>query len=395
MVPFVDLRRQNLPLGQEIQEVVSRALDSSGFILGREVEAFEREFAAYCGARFGVGVGNGTDALTLALAALGVGRGDCVLTVANTFIATAEAITNRGATPGFIECGRADRNMDPVELERHLRQRCRRGGRGELMDIRTGGRLKAVIPVHLYGYPADMDAIRELAHAEGLAVVEDAAQAHGARYKGRPVGGIGDCGCFSFYPAKNLGALGDAGMVVTNDERLQATLRLLRDHGKASKYDHAVVGYNSRLDAVQGAVLALKLRHLDVWNEARRTRATEYARLLAPLPLTLPLEEEGRTPVYHLYVVKTPDRGGLIAALEAAGMGFGLHYPTALHLTEAYRALGYRRGEFPISEEHADEVVSLPMFAEITAVEVARVAEAVARHLTPRKMPLAEAEGAL
>ncbi len=377
MVPFVDLRRQHLPLARDIHGWLEEALHSSAFILGRQVALFEEEFAAYCGARFGVGVGNGTDALTLALAALGVGPGDCVLTVPNTFIATAEAISNCGATPAFVDCHPATCTMDPEGLERHLRLRCRRGAGGALIDIRTGCRLRAVVPVHLYGHPADMEAICELAHAEGLAVVEDAAQAHGALYRGRRVGGLGECGCFSFYPAKNLGAVGDAGIVVTSDELLARRLRLLRDHGKAGKHEHVLAGYNSRLDELQAGVLRLKLRYLDGWNEARRSRAADYARLLAGGLLTLPAEEEGCTGVYHLYVVRTAERDSLMEALEAAGIGCGIHYRVPLHLTPAYAKLGYRRGEFPVAEQRAEEILSLPMFAEMRAEEVEEVAAAV------------------
>jgi dTDP-4-amino-4,6-dideoxygalactose transaminase len=377
MVPFVDLRRQHASLKYEIQGWLDEALDSSAFILGPQVAEFEREFARYCGARFGVGVGNGTDAITLALAALGVGQGDCVVTVPNTFIATAEAVSRCGAVPAFVECDAANYTMDPAELERYLRLRCRRSGAGELIDIRSSHRLRAVVPVHLYGYPADMDAICELARAEGLAVVEDAAQAHGAKYKGRRVGGLADCGCFSFYPAKNLGAIGDAGMVVTSDERLERRLRLLRDHGRASKHEHVLPGCNSRLDEIQAAVLRLKLRHLEEWNRVRRARARHYAGLLEASLLTLPVEEEGREPVYHLYVVRTLERDSLAQALAARDIGCAVHYPVPLHLTPAYGHLGYRRGEFALSEQYAGEVLSLPMFAEMTPEEVQEVADAV------------------
>jgi dTDP-4-amino-4,6-dideoxygalactose transaminase len=379
-VPFVDLKRQHGPLREEIHERLDEALDTSAFILGEQVALLEAEFAAYCGARYGIGVGNGTDALTLALAALGVERGDCVLSVPNTFIATAEAISNCGATPVFVDCDAATYTMDPAEFDRHLRLRCRRNGGGELIDIRTGGRLRAVIPVHLYGYPADMDAINEVAHSARLAVVEDAAQAHGALYRGRRVGGLGDCACFSFYPGKNLGAAGDAGMVVTNDERVRERLRLLRDHGKASKYEHVIPGYNSRLDEIQAAILRLKLRHLDDWNATRRMRAAEYGRLLAPSILSLPPEEGQTTPVYHLYVVRLPGREMLMEALSAAGIGCGIHYPVPVHLSPAYSHLGYRKGELPVSEQYAEEVLSLPMFAEMRAEEVETVADAVLNH---------------
>jgi len=381
MVPFVDLRRQHGPLRRELAACLEEVLSTSSFILGRQLARFEEEFARYCDARFGVGVANGTDALTLALAAVGVERGDAVITAPNTFIATAEAITNCGATPVFADCHPDNYTLDPAGLERHLRLRCRHNAAGDLIDIRTGGRLRAVIPVHLYGYPADMEAICELARGEGLAVVEDAAQAHGALYQGRRVGGLGDCGCFSFYPAKNLGALGDGGMVVTSSQRLCQRLRLLRDHGQLSKHEHAVVGYNSRLDELQAAVLRVKLPHLDRWNAARRERAADYARLLAASLLALPVEEEGRSPVYHLYVVRTPERDSLLSALEAAGIGHGLHYPVPIHLSAAYSHLGYRRGELPIAEQCAEEVVSLPMFAELTAGEAAEVAAVVQRRL--------------
>jgi dTDP-4-amino-4,6-dideoxygalactose transaminase len=377
MVPFVDLRRQHAALKEAVMAAVAEALETSSFIQGRELALFEQEFADYCGARFGVGVANGTDALTLALLAVGVGPGDAVITAANTFIATAEAIGACGATPVFLDCEAATFTLDPLGLERHLRLRCRRSASGELIDLRTGGRLRAVIPVHLYGCPADMDATCELVRGEGIAVVEDAAQAHGALYHGRRVGGLGECGCFSFYPAKNLGAIGDGGMVVTSDKRLNRRLRLWRDHGQAAKHEHVLAGRNSRLDEIQAAVLRLKLRHLEAWNEARRLRAADYARLLASSLLALPVEDDGRRPVYHLYVVRTPERATLTAALDGAGIGWGIHYPVPLHLSPAYSHLGYRRGELPVCEQLAEEVISLPMFAELTGAEVEEVAAAM------------------
>jgi len=390
MIPFVDLWRQHAPLARDIHAWLEEALRQSAFILGRQVALFEQEFAGYCGARFGVGVANGTDALTLALRGLGVGPGDCVLTVPNSFIATAEAVTNCGATPAFVEVDPVTYTMDPAQLERYLRLSCRRNAKGELIDIRTGGRLRAVIPVHLYGHPADMDATCELARGEGLVVIEDAAQAHGALYKGRRVGSLGDCACFSFYPAKNLGAMGDAGMVVTGDEKLYRRLTLLRDHGKAAKYEHAVVGCNSRLDELQAGVLRFKLSRLDAWNAARRERAADYARLLPAAFLDLPETAEGCEPVYHLYVVRVANREALTDSLSRQGIGWGIHYPVALHLTTAYSHLGYRRGEFPIAEQYADEIVSLPMFAELTTDEVAEVASAVLAHLGIPHLAVAE-----
>lgn len=380
MVPLVDLRRQHAGLKEAIQEAVDRALANSAFVLGLELALFEQEFARYCEAEFAVGVGNGTDALTLALQALGVGPGDGVVTSPLTFIATAEAVSACGAVPVFVDCQEATCTLDPIELERYLRLNCRRGASGNYTDLRTGATLKAIVPVHLYGLPADMEAIGEAARDCGLAVVEDACQAHGARCHGRRVGSLGRCACFSFYPAKNLGALGDGGMVVTNDERLAERVRLLRDHGKVSKYEHAVVGRNSRLDDLQAAVLRLKLRHLDDWNRGRRARAAEYAVLLADTPLGLPEEPEGREHAYHLYVVRAAEREPLVASLTAADIGWGIHYPTALHRTPAYRHLGWREGDFPVSERLAAEVVSLPMFAELTPQEAAEVAGAVRGH---------------
>jgi dTDP-4-amino-4,6-dideoxygalactose transaminase len=364
-VPFVDLQAQYRSIKAEVDAAVQRVLDTSAFILGREVETFERAFAEYVGARECVGVSNGTAAIQLALQACGVGAGDEVIVPANTFFATAEAVSTAGATPVFVDCDPVTYNLDPARIDEAVTERTR-----------------AVIPVHLYGQPADLDAVFAAAGRHNLLVVEDAAQAHGARYKGARVGARGAAGCFSFYPGKNLGAYGEGGAVVTNDPQVARRLRMLRDHGSEQKYRHEMVGYNFRLEGMQGAVLSVKLKHLDDWNALRRRHAARYRELLAPLAasgaLALPAEADYAEHVYHLFVVQTGARDAVQRYLSAAGVHTGIHYPVPVHLQPAYASLGHKEGDFPNAESQAGRVLSLPMFAELKEHQLKYVADAIA-----------------
>ncbi len=336
-------------------------LDSAQFINGPEVSNFEQRFAAFCGTEFAVGVGNGTDALTLTLKALGVGPGDEVITTANTFIATAETIVVVGATPVFVDVDPAHYNMT-----------------AEGLSAAITPRTKAAIPVHLYGQPAPMAEIMEVARRRSIKVIEDAAQAHGAEYNGKRAGSWGDAAAFSFYPAKNLGAYGDAGAVVTNDEELAVAVRMLRDHGRTDKYLHEYVGVNSRLDTLQAAVLGVKLNHMEEWNEARRAVAAKYDAALGEFPwLTLPAQMPGGRHVYHLYVVRSDRREELRQHLSDSGIGVGIHYPVPLHLQPAFRALGYGMGDFPVSERLAGSILSIPMYPEVSEALSHRVVQTI------------------
>jgi len=360
-VPFVDLKAQYQSIKDEIDAAVARVIQNTSFILGPEVEAFEQAFAEYVGARFCLGLNSGTAALHLALLAGGIGAGDEVIVPANSFFATAEAVSLVGATPVFVDADPMSYTIDIAKIEKAIT-----------------GRTRAIIPVHLYGQSADLDPIFEIARRRNLLVVEDAAQAHGAQYKGRRVGALGDVGCFSFYPGKNLGAYGEGGAVVTNDERLAHRVRLLRDHGSEKKYRHEIVGYNFRLEGIQGAVLNVKLRHLDRWNELRRQHAARYTELLKGTNLTLPLEMDYARHVYHVYVIQTEARDDLQRKLADAGIQTGIHYPIPIHLQPAYSSLGHKQGDFPESERQSNRVLSLPMFAELTDEQIHTVADAIA-----------------
>lgn len=356
-VPLVDLKAQYISIKSDIDDAISGVLENTQFIGGEEVHSFEQEFAEFSGVRHAIGVGNGTDAITLVLKALGVGAGDEVITVANTFIATAEAISSLGATPVFVDVDPSHFNMSPESLEDAITERT-----------------KAIIPVHLYGQPAPMDAICAIAQRHGLYVVEDSAQAHGSTYKGKPVGAWGDAGTFSFYPGKNLGAYGDAGAVVTNDDLLAERIRMIRDHGRTGKYIHEHVGVNSRLDTIQAAILRVKLRHLGEWTERRRNIASVYTKLLASSEeVEAPQELDGGKHVYHLYVVQSDDREGLQSSLAEHGVASGIHYPVPLHVQPAYSHLGYSKGQFPVSERLADRILSLPMYPELTEETAGRI----------------------
>jgi dTDP-4-amino-4,6-dideoxygalactose transaminase len=385
-VPFVDLVAPHQALRGELRLVFEQVLDTAGFVGGPLVEGFERDFAEACQSRFCVGTSSGTDALRFALVAAGVRPRDTVVTVPLTFIATTEAVSQAGAWFDLVDVDELTYTMDPAKLGEYLARRCRRDRRtGRLVSRRTGSPVTAIVPVHLYGQMADMDPILELAADHGLAVVEDACQAQGAEYLSkregvwRKAGSMGRAAAFSFYPAKNLGACGEAGAVTTDDAEIARTCRMLRDHGQPAKYAHDFEGWNGRLDAIQAGILRAKLRHLGSWNEQRRAHARRYGELLGDADgiLALPFEPPWSRPVYHLYVVRVADRDRLQRDLCAAEIGTGIHYPTPLHLLKAYEHLGMRRGEFPVAERTAAEVLSLPMFPELTVGQQ----EAVARQL--------------
>jgi dTDP-4-amino-4,6-dideoxygalactose transaminase len=359
-VPFVDLRRQYLSIKEEIDAGLARVLDQTSFVLGREVEAFEASFAEYVGARFCVGLNSGTAAIQLAVMACGLKTGDEVVLPAYTFFATAEGVSTAGATPVFVDSDPVSYNIDVSKIEAAITERTR-----------------AIMPVHLYGQSADMDPILEIAKRHGLLVIEDAAQAHGSLYKGRRTGALGRAGCFSFYPGKNLGAYGEGGAVVTDDAEIARQVRLLRDHGSERKYHHEIIGYNFRLEGMQGAVLSVKLRYLDKWNELRRAHAAHYGELLRESGLVLPRETAYARHVYHLYVVQTDARDYLQQKLSGKGVQTGIHYPIPVHLQPAYSFLSHKRGDFPEAERQSGRVLSLPMFPELTDEELAQVAEAI------------------
>lgn len=360
IVPFLDLKAQYQPIKTEVHEALQKVLDECSFILGNEVASFEQEFAAYCETSHGVAMNSGTSALHLALLAAGVGPGDEVITVPFTFVATVAAILYAGARPVFVD-------IDPRSFTMDVRQ----------LAAAVTDRTKAILPVHLYGQAADMDPIIEIARHYGLVVIEDAAQAHGAEYKGRRVGGIGDLGCFSFYPGKNLGAYGEGGMVVTNSPDYTRTMQMLRDWGQERKYSHILKGYNYRMEGMQGAILRVKLRYLEAWTEARRTHATRYNQLLGDVEVQTPVELDSRRHVYHVYAIQTPHRDTLQTKLQAHGIQTGIHYPVPVHLQPAYADLGYGKDAFPHSEKAAREVLSLPMYAELSDEQIAIVSTAV------------------
>lgn len=364
MIPFVDLKAQYVAIQPEIDAAIRRVVSRADFILGEEVDSFEREFAAFCQAKHCVGVASGTAALYLALLACGIGPGNEVITTPHTFTATAEAILHAGAKAVFVDIESHGYNLDPAQIE-----------------AAVTSKTKAILPVHLYGQPADMKPILEIAQRRGLRVIEDAAQAHGARYQGRPVGTWGDAACFSFYPAKNLGAYGDAGAVITNDPKIADTVRLLRNHGRLEKYEHLVPGYGERLDALQAAILRAKLPHLAEWNARRNNHARLYRELLRGHDIVLPQEQADTTPVYHLFVISVSNRERLQLHLKAQGIQTGVHYPIPLHLQPVYKRLGYRQGDFPRAERAARTVLSLPMYPELSDEQISRVVAAVMQAL--------------
>ena len=367
-VPFLDLVSQHRRLKAELLAVAERAIDSAGFVGGPVVDQFELEFAAACQSRHAIGVASGTDALRFALQSLGVGPGSSVITVPNTFIATAAAITQAGGAVEFVDVDPETCLMDPNRLEDFLRRRSRQGG----------PRPRVVLPVHLYGQPADMQAIVDIARRYEMKVLEDAAQAHGSVYRGRPAGSLGDAAAFSFYPGKNLGACGEGGAVTTNDAEIARHVRLLRDHGRDTKYTHVIEGYNGRLDALQAGFLLVKLKHLAEGNACRRQRAEFYDEALRQMPRVRPVAMlDDRVSSRHLYVVRCVARGELQQFLADRQIATGVHYPVPLHLQACYARLGYRKGDFPTAEEACEQVLSLPLFPEISQAQVARVVEAV------------------
>lgn len=359
-IPLVDLKAGFRPVRDELMKAIEDVFAGMNLYLGPNGESFEQEFASYCGARYGIGVGSGTEAIHYALLACGIGQGDEVITAPNTFFATAEAIVQTGATPVFADIDPVTFTIDPSEIQK-----------------KTTRRTKAVVPVHMYGQTADMNSIREIAGRQGLSIIEDACQAHGASLGDARAGSTGDAGCFSFYFTKNLGGYGEGGMVVTNQERIAEKIRLYRNHGQRSKYEHAVFGYNGRIDEIQAAILRIKLRHLEENNEKRRTLAEHYHTLLDDTPLALPREAPNRRHVYHLYVVRCPDRDALREYLHAGGIGTGIHYRIPVHLQEAARRLGYKPGDFPHAEKACSEILSLPMYPELDAGDQLSVADRV------------------
>jgi dTDP-4-amino-4,6-dideoxygalactose transaminase len=364
-VPFLDLKAQYETIRAEIAAALQEVLEKTAFAGGPFVEKFEKEFAPFCRTEHAVGVGNGTDALWAAMLGLGIGQGNEVITAANTFIATAEAISFCGAKPVFVDVDEKTCNMNP-----------------NLIEAAITPRTKAIIPVHLYGQMADMDPIMEIARKHKLLVIEDASQAHGAEYKGRRAGSIGHAGCFSFYPGKNLGAYGEAGAVVTNNAELARTVRMFRDHGQSKKYYHSIIGWNARMDGFQGAVLSVKLKHLPAWTEGRRKNAALYGRLLAGVKNTiLPTEASYGKHVYHIYAIRAQNRDALIKALQERDVHCAIHYPVPLHLQDAYSSLGYKKGDFPVTERVAEGLVSLPMFAELTQEQIETAAQELKRYV--------------
>jgi len=356
LIPFLDLKAQYRQIKPEIDAAIARAVESAQFVLGPDVAAFEERFAAYCNVGHCRAVNTGTSALHLALLAAGIGPGDEVITVSMTFVATTAAVLYTGARPVFVDVDPVTWTMNPA-----------------LIEAAITPRTKAILPVHLHGLMADMDPIMAIARRHGLVVIEDAAQAHGAEYKGRRAGSIGDLGCFSFYPGKNLGAFGEGGAVVTNQPELAHKISLLRDWGQEAKYNHVVAGYNYRMDGIQGAVLKVKMNHIESWTEARRSVAAQYDRLLAKLPFERPRPPAHCRHVYHVYAVRVPGRDDALKALQGSGIGAGIHYPVPVHLQKAYASLGYRPGDFPVTEKLADQFLSLPIYPELLPEQVAEV----------------------
>jgi dTDP-4-amino-4,6-dideoxygalactose transaminase len=440
-VPFLDLKVQYLSMKDEIHTAIQQVLDATAFAGGPFVAQFEKEFASFCGCREAIGMGSGTEALWLCLLALGIGPGDEVITAPNSFIATAEAITLCGATPAFVDVDPRTYTLDPNKLEEYLKKRVQGAGRrgqaetnsgqpsavsshsfassGALLkaegrsssesapqaqrsslpaplpstgnrgldgirlqprssNLQPGPRPSAVIPVHLFGQPADMDPILEIAKKYNLAVIEDACQAHGALYKGRKAGSLGDAGCFSFYPGKNLGAYGEAGAAVTNDPAMADRMRMIRDHGQSKKYHHELIGWNDRMDGIQGAILSAKLQNLSAWNEARRKNAHLYTKLLGEIDgVVVPKEAPYARHIYHIYSVRVQNRDRLMSALGEKDVSCGIHYPIPIHLTGAYKFMGLGKGSFPAAEKCADEFLSLPMYPELSEEQIEYVCSAI------------------
>lgn len=360
MIPFVDISRQDKKIRPKIKDAVENVINGGHFILGPQVLEFEEKFASYCGTKYSVGVASGTDAILIALRALNVGWGDEVIVPANTFISTVLPILYVGAKPILVDIDRKTYNLDPEQVEKRISKKT-----------------KAIIPVHLYGQIAEMDEILKIAKSNKLYIVEDACQAHGSIYKGQKAGSFGDIGCFSFYPGKNLGAYGDGGIVTTSDGKLAEKIRILRDVGQKEKYIHIVKGYNSRLDTLQAAILIVKLTQLDEWNRQRRSLASLYTQLLSSLDInvTVPFEPEYSKSNYHLYIARVDERDKLLEHLKTNGIMAGIHYPVPIHLHRALKDIGYKKGDFPISEEYASQIISLPIFPYLSNEEVKTIVE--------------------
>ena len=389
-IPFVDLVTPHIELQDELVAAFKTAIRTAAFIGGPAVEGFEREFAEYCGAQHCVGVSSGTDALRFALTGAGVQPGDIVLTVPHTFIATTEAISQAGARPDFVDVDARTYTMDPLKLRQYMETKCELDSRtGRYVHRTLGKPVTAVIPVHLYGQTADMDPILELADRFGLVVIEDACQAHGAEYfskkenRWRKAGSMGHAAAFSFYPGKNLGACGEGGAITTNDEKVARASKMLRDHGQSRKYHHEIEGYNGRLDAIQAGILSVKLRHLTEWNRRRQDAARRYDDMLSSFEEVIaPCQPDWSRSVYHLYVIRVQDREGLQKYLAEAHIHTGIHYPVALHLQQAYAHLGYKQGDFPVSEKAASEILSLPMYPQLEPSDQTRVIQTILEFLS-------------
>jgi dTDP-4-amino-4,6-dideoxygalactose transaminase len=382
-VPFLDLVTPHRALEEELVAEFRQAIRSAAFVGGAHVEAFEREFAAYCGSTYCIGVANGTDAVRFGLMASGVGRGDAVVTVSHTFIATVEAISQAGSDAEFVDIDARTYCMSPDALDEYLAGCAKDPASGRPLGTRSGKPIKAVVPVHLYGQVADMDAILSIAAHYDLLVIEDACQAHGAEYRSidrgwRRAGTFGTAAAFSFYPGKNLGACGEAGAVTTGDAQVARTIRMLREHGQAQKYYHDLAGYNGRLDTIQAAFLRIKLRHLDIWNAGRRVAAARYGELLGSTPgVVVPFESDRSKAAYHLYVIRHRERDALANHLKSQGVSTGLHYPLPIHLQKCYRHWDYATGSLPVTERVASEILSLPMFPGLSTEQQKRVAELI------------------
>jgi len=364
-IPFIDFKEQNRLIQTEVEAGFKKVIEKGDYILGEQAHLFESAFSKFCEAQYGVGVNSGTDALHLALMALDIQEGDEVIVPTHTFIATALCVSFCRAKPVFVDIEPDTYNIDPKSFQAAITKKT-----------------KAVIPVHIYGQPANMDEIASIARKHGIKIVEDAAQAHGSRYKGKRVGSLGDVACFSFYPTKSLGACGDAGMIVTSDKDIYEKALMLRDYGRQGRYEHKIKGTNSRLDTIQAVVLNAKLKHLDQWNEMRAQNAAIYAQLLKPLKgVVTPITREDRTHVFQTYAILVPHRDKVVEAMKAQGIGVLIHYPIGLHLQGAYAELGHKKGDFPVAEKVADEVMSLPMFPHITREQIETVAAALIKSL--------------
>lgn len=355
MIPLVDLKKQYQSIKEEVDKAISRVLTNADFVLGGEVDLFEKEFAAYIGTKYAVGVDSGISALELGMRALGIGPGDEVLTPVNSFIASSSAISFTGATPVLVECDPKTYNIDLADAEKRITKKT-----------------KAIMPVHLYGQVANMDKVLSFAKKHKLLIIEDACQAHGARFKEKRAGSFGDFGAFSFYPGKNLGAYGDGGIITTNNKKVHDTVKMMRNYGQKEKYNHVFLAWNKRLDNLQAAILRVKLRHLDSWNSLRKKHAKHYTKLLGDLVET-PYEEVGSEHVYHLYVIKTKKRDALLQYLHSKDIGAGIHYPIPIHLQTAYKGLGFRVGDFPLTEKYAKEILSLPMHPELAGKDIEKI----------------------